>query len=124
MALTDLDNLEIYRGRKKIWTIDTDLVITGATIYFAVYETYQAASIISDATALIAKSTASGITITDGAAGTFDLTIAEADTYGWTLYSDPTNYVYDLKYIPSGGSDTIAIGRGKFVVYHDVSRIT
>ena len=124
MALTDLDNLEIYRGHQKIWTINTDLVLTSATIYFAVYATYPNATILDDTGALISKSTSDGITITDGAAGTFELTIDEADTYSLTITADPDYYVYSLKYVASGETETRAIGRGKFALYHDVARTT
>jgi len=122
MTLSDLDNLELYRGDQSVWTIDTDIDLTGATIYFAVYATFQVGSIANDTTALISKSTVSGITITDATAGTFTVTVASADTAAWDFLGDTANYVYGLEYQPSGQTYRVPIGRGVFKVYKDVVR--
>ena len=123
MILSDLDNLELYRGDQSVWTVDTDVDLTGATVYFAVWATYQAGSIDDDTTALISKSTGgSGIVLTDAAAGTFTVTVDSADTEDWEFLGDIAHYVYGLEYQPSGQTFRVPIGRGVFKVYKDVVR--
>jgi len=40
------------------------------------------------------------------------------------LGTEPSYYVYFLKYLPSGGTDNIQIGRGQFIIYNDPARAT
>lgn len=124
MASYFLDNLEMFRGEQAVWTFTIDTDLTGATIYFAAYGTYPAASVVSDAGALISKTTASGIVISSSSASSsvFVLTISSADTNTFSLGSDPTNFVYGLEYQPSGQTYRVPIGRGTLVIYYDVSR--
>jgi len=122
MTLSDLDNMEMYRGDQASWDVDVGIDITGATVYFAVYATFQVGSIANDTTALISKSTVSGITITSATDGTFTVTVASADTAAWDFLGDTANYVYGLEYQPSGQTYRLPIGRGVFKVYKDVVR--
>jgi hypothetical protein len=122
MALTELDDMELYRGEQAVWDIDTDTDLTGATLYFAVYATYPAGSVDDDTGALISKTSGSGMAFTDASEGQFTITVDSADTEDWELGQDPTNYVYGIEYQPAGQTYRLSIGRGKFAVYYDVVR--
>ena len=102
--------LSIYRGETKTWTFTvTDngvaMDITLATINFAARRTLPGGTIVSDADAAIAKSTAGGIVITDGVNGVFELTLLKADTN--TLEVD--QYYYGVKLIPAGETEPYVV---------------
>jgi len=106
-------DMSIYRGEYKIYecTATEDgaaLVLTGASIYFAVRETSPALTVVSDADALISKSTADDITITDGAAGEFEIEFEKANTN--TL--DTGTYHYGIEAILSGYTDPVVLDVG------------
>ena len=110
-------DMSIYRGEYKVFecTATEDgaaLVLTGASIYFAVRDTNPATSITSDADALIAKSTADGITITDGAAGEFEIEFEKADTNALNIGL----YHYGIEAILSGYTDPVVLDVGTFEI--------
>ncbi len=114
--------LTIYRGEKKTWTCTvtsggTALDLTGATIRFAVRDAYPPSSIIADGDALISKSTASGITITNEAGGIFTLTLLKADTN--TLACG--DYQYGIEYENASGGPFV-IDQGTFTIDPDIVR--
>lgn len=127
MTLTALTTLEMYRGEQMVWefTITESGVavdLTGATVKFAVYANYPSASLTADTTAVISKTTSSGIVLTDADAGIFELTISKADTNSIEMVKDTNEYVYGVEYIPAGETEPRVIGTGKFILYPDVVR--
>ena len=122
MTLSDLSNMELYRGDQASWNVDVSIDMTGATVYFAVYATFPAGSVANDTTALIYKDTADGIVFTDESAGEFTITVDTDDTADWEFSGEKIHYVYGIEYMPYGYTYRIAIGSGVFVVYKDVVR--
>lgn len=103
MALTEQD-FELFAGDDFIleFTVTdedgTALNITGASISWVVWD---------GSTAVLTKTTASGISITDAAAGEFRVTLAPADTY--TL--EPKAYAHGANVsIEAGAYMTVATG--------------
>lgn len=103
MALTEQD-CELYAGDDHIleYTITDEnnapLDITGATITWIAWD---------GATAVITKSTSSGISITDAPGGVFRLTLAPTDTYALT----PKAYTHGASIsIEAGAYMTVATG--------------
>jgi hypothetical protein len=122
-------DMSIYRGEYKVYECTAsedgvDLVLTGASIYFAVRASAPDRRTTSDADALIAKSTAvgGGITITDGAAGEFEIEFEKADTNGL----DIGTYYYGIEAILSGYTDPVRLSGdiedSTFTVKADVVR--
>jgi hypothetical protein len=106
-------DMSIYRGEYKVFecTATEDsvaLVLTGAAIYFAVRASEPDRRTISDSDALIAKSTVSGITITDGAAGEFEIELEKADT---NVLATGT-YYYGIEAVLSGYTDPVVLDVG------------
>jgi len=105
--------MSLYQGEYKVFecTATEDgsvLVLTGASIYFAAYRVLPPSSYINDANAFIAKSTADGITITDGAAGEFEIEFEKADTNNL----HPGTYNYGIEAVLSGYTDPVVLDVG------------
>ena len=108
-------DMSIYRGEYKVFectaTEDSSaLVLTGAAIYFAVRASAPDRRTTSDADALIAMTTAvgGGITITDGAAGEFEIEFDKADTNTLELGT----YYYGIEAVLSGYTDPVVLDVG------------
>lgn len=101
-------NCEIFRGEDKILSVTVDdgetpavaVNITGWTLSFTLRET------TGSATALLTKTTASGITITDPTAGVFQVSIEDVDTIALT----PGKYAYDVKRMDAGAEAVLVYG--------------
>jgi hypothetical protein len=120
MASTDLT---MYRGENKTWTFTVTeggsaVDLTGASIYFAAWVGIPASSIVADTTASISKSTVSGITITNGTGGVFDLAFVKATTNSL----EPGGYLYGVEYIPNGQTEARVICTGVLTIYPDFVR--
>ena len=113
-------DLTIYQGEYKVFecTATEDsaaLVLTGAAIYFAAYKTNPPATYTDDSNAVIAKSTATsgGITITDGAAGEFEIEFEKADT---NALDTNRKYLYSIEAVLSGYTDPVVLEVGTIQV--------
>ena len=111
-----MGDLTIYQGEYKVFecTATEDavaLVLTGAAIYFAAYKTNPPATYTDDSNAVIAKSTATsgGITITDGAAGEFEIEFEKADTQ---YLETNRKYLYSIEAVLSGYTDPVVLDVG------------
>ena len=109
-----MGTMTIYRGEYKVYecTASEDgepLVLTGAAIYLAVRNKPPLTSEEDDSEAMIAKSTVdSGITITDGAAGEFEIEFTKADTNDLPLET----FYYGIEAILSGYTDPVVLDVG------------
>jgi len=120
-----MSDIPMYRGEAKtIQCAATDagavLPLTGAVLYCAVYAEYPAASIISDAGAAIKKTSAtpSEITITNAAAGLFEIYLVKADTN--TL--DLGVYHIGVEAVLSGATSPVVLWVGRLTINPDVVR--
>jgi hypothetical protein len=118
-----MTDLTIYRGEQMVWQITATensaaIDLTGASLYFAVRDGYPASTVVTEAGALIAKSTADDITLTTPASGIFEIAFDKADTN--TL--SPGIYLYGFEYVPSGETDPQILAQGKFSILEDVVR--
>jgi hypothetical protein len=83
-------------------TMSPAVNITGWSLAFTVKRAY------GDAAALLSKTTAAGITITDAANGVFRVTLASADTNNATVGAGA--YVYDVQRTDSGFRTVLCLG--------------
>ena len=105
--------ISLYQGEYKVFecSITEDsvaLILTGASIYFAVYRALPPSSYADDSNAFIAKSTGSGITITNGASGMFEIEFKKLDTNNL----HPGQYNYGIEAILSGYTDPVVLDVG------------
>ena len=93
---------EFFRGEDKILTVTLDPVvnISGWTLAFTMRLTAGSAE------ALIEKTTTSGITITDGTHGIFQVTLDDLETAGL----QPGKYAYDCKRMDAGAEAILVYG--------------
>jgi len=109
-----MTEMTVYQGEYKVYecTATEDsvaLVLTGAAIYFAAYKSNPPATYTDDSNAIIAKSTVSGITITDGAAGEFEIEFEKADTQ---YLETNRKYLYSIEAVLSGYTDPVVLDVG------------
>lgn len=95
-------DLAMYRGDDRTFAMTATLNgaplnITGATIKFTARRDPGSAAVIS-------KQTGSGITITDGPNGAFSVTIAAADTSGFTV---DEGLIWDVEITIGGARRTV-----------------
>jgi hypothetical protein len=119
-----MTDITIYRGDARSWqgtlTQNGAMVAlsAGDAVYFAVRRTYPAATVTSDADAVIAKSTVgSGITFTSGTHVIFRIDFERADTADL----EPGRYLWEIKFKPNG-LEAQAVGEGKFIINPDIVR--
>lgn len=117
------NELTITRGCRTVYTFTVTensaaVNLTGATIYFEARTDYPASSVVTNAGAVIAKTTAGDITITDAAGGVFEILFTKADTNTLT----PCLYYYGIEYVPQGETDPRLIQQGQLVINPDVVR--
>lgn len=117
--------LSMLRGEKKIWQFTltengSPVNLASASIRFALRDNWPESSVTSDASAILQKSTASGsgIVITDGANGVFELTISHADTNTLT----PKSYYFGIEYIPNGDTEPRGVPPDTLQIGYDVVR--
>jgi len=107
MATTE--KIEIIRGEDILIEVTvTGQIITGWALIFAVAPKYQD-------TAVITKSIGSGITITDGAHGIFQVALSDDDTKDLRT----GGYVWDVKRNDAG--QEAVLSRGEFVIKPNVA---
>ena len=108
------DKLVMYGGEYKVFACSATedgvaIVLTGAAIYFAISEDIYAKKRNVDITELVSISTVGGgITITDGAAGTFEIELASSDTENL----QHGTYKYGVQAILSGYTDPVVLDVG------------
>lgn len=96
---------EWFTGKDKVLQF-TDTVpsnITGWALKFVLAQNPHRTEV------LVTKTTTDGITITDGAAGVCQVTIADTDTDGLPGSDDP-DYFYELTRTDAGSEDVLAFG--------------
>ena len=117
------NELTIYRGETKTWTFTVTnnavvMDITLATIKFAARKQWPTATTVADTDANIAKSTSSGIVITDGANGEFELTLLHADTNALAI----GDYFYGVEMIPAGETEPLVVVQSTLTIEADIVR--
>lgn len=108
-TLSDLtDQKGLFRGAdlKLQATMNPVVNISGWALTFTVKEDAD-----DDLSAVLTKTVGTGITITDGAGGKFEIVLTEADTE--TLKADKT-YDWDIWRTDSGSKTPLAYGRIAF----------
>lgn len=116
-----MSNIAIVRGDTAVLDVaitrsGSPVDLTGATLWF----TAKRAKSDPDAVAVIAKSTASGITVTSASGGTATITIDPDDTSDLT---SATALVFDVQLKESGGRIT-TVDSGTLRVTLDVTQAT
>jgi hypothetical protein len=119
-----MTDIVIYIGDTRSWEgivteegVPVPLGI-GDQVYFAVRKNYPVASVTSDSTADIAKSTAtSGITFTSATEVKFRIDFLKADTTPLKSGS----YIWEIKFKPSGEGARV-VANGNFILKGDVVR--
>lgn len=119
-----MSDLTIQRGCKTVYEFTATesavaVNLTGAAIYFEMRTSYPDASVITGAGATLSKSTVSGITITNGAGGIFEIAFSKADTNTLAVGV----YFYGIEYIPSGETDPRSLGSGTVSITGDIVRV-
>jgi hypothetical protein len=102
-----------YKGEDVVITVTLSPAtnITGWGLQFTVKRGYE------DGTALLTKTTAGGITITDAANGVFKITLASDDTNNATVGAGA--YVFDVQRTDGGSRAVLTIGT--FTVFPEVA---
>ena len=103
MAVTSTNtNLSMHKQEDEVFSVTVSPAqdITGWNFKFTVLQDYAAT------TALVSKTSGSGISITLASAGTLTVTVVKADTASLT----PRAYVYQLRRTDSGSESVIQWG--------------
>lgn len=115
----------VQRGCRTVWQITATeggvaINLTGAAIYFEARQSPPGETVITTAGAVLVKSTADDITLVTPANGIFTILFDKADTN--TL--SPGAYYYGLEWLPSGETETRALGNGTLLITQDYVRGT
>ncbi len=109
-----MSDLVLTKGDTRLLLVTATVDITGSALWWTAKRSRDDA----DADAVLSKSTADGITITDGPAGEATIALAVAD---WDAVTAPDRLVWDLQERTVGAVVT-TLATGWLVVLPDVRR--
>jgi hypothetical protein len=120
--------LTMRRGEHKKWLMTiteggSAVDITSADVHFAARAAYPAGDIADDTDAVLYKTNAAGITLSDPSNGQFELEVVHADTASLDIVTAAgVSYMYSVEYVPNSETEPIYVDSGTLTILPDIVR--